>query len=748
MLTLLYLVVDVVKLTVYRLVVPKRSPCPFPRPLLAVASVTLASPKRHVTLLRVAMPDSNAITEERVAEAAPAADAAAAPPVATTLPPRPKIDPPAWIKKLRKVQRGMMFFGFPVAALVLALVWYIREVEARTFHVAPWIEGGAVRSILRATGLKEVQNPDAATILWSDDLSTLGGKAQRKRRVSSLPGLLNARADASCTVLTAAALRLERSLAAAANSTNATNATNATLSDEAATSLTAETTAGGGGAGGGGVDESMGGEERAATPMAAPRVATCYVLPRQREALREAMSDPADGGRSFWELTPADALAHQLLLDGSGGAVSIAPAVTNNPDSVPKGGSWAVRKMEPRPLLLYGRRIALQLFGLVSSVDPLRVYLHHDAVIWRAARKYQPEQPHLDVSGEGQRLGPRRVSAGRHVSPLRGSSEVAPIALLWHALAERGAAAATTASATAPTDPHEVWRALERVAVLGVTAALRGDDHGTSGSKQRKRLGSLSGAESLQAGGGREIGALNGYASQFALLSLDVHLDEELVPTVVGVEPLPELADGIRGQPEWHRDAMRRVASDALNLTGATLHPKRKSLFLELRTQLHRALKAKTKKKTPLTANSRARQSKADRKQAKKHMPPGAKGGGKRGAGGMFGREDADKKKAPAQCKLALPVRLHEGESEVCVSAAEVDVLAQADTEWLWRFGWRRIVPGADEDVRAGVRARSAHDALLARYHSRWPKEEDPYSVPLWADQQARLALEDADWSQ
>ena len=49
-------------------------------------------------------------------------------------------------------------------------------------------------------------------------------------------------------------------------------------------------------------------------------------------------------------------------------------------------------------------------------------------------------------------------------------------------------------------------------------------------------------------------------------------LNATLVPTVVSIEPLPELPYGLPAQPTWHADAMRRVASDALNLTGASLH--------------------------------------------------------------------------------------------------------------------------------------------------------------------------------
>jgi hypothetical protein len=70
------------------------------------------------------------------------------------------------------------------------------------------------------------------------------------------------------------------------------------------------------------------------------------------------------------------------------------------------------------------------------------------------------------------------------------------------------------------------------------------------------------------------------------------------------------------------------------------------------------------------------------------------------------------------------------GEPEICLSAADVDTLALSDTEFLWRFGFRRIVPGNDEDVRVALHPPQPLDTLLTRYHSRWPKEETDYVEP------------------
>ena len=85
----------------------------------------------------------------------------------------------------------MLFFGFPIIGFLLVIIYLFREVEARTYHVAPWLEANAVRSVLNDLNLREVKNPDEATIVWSDTEKSASGSTdsgQRKRRVSTLRG--------------------------------------------------------------------------------------------------------------------------------------------------------------------------------------------------------------------------------------------------------------------------------------------------------------------------------------------------------------------------------------------------------------------------------------------------------------------------------------------------------------------------------------------------------------------------------
>ena len=64
------------------------------------------------------------------------------------------------------------------------------------------------------------------------------------------------------------------------------------------------------------------------------------------------------------------------------------PRLTNNPDALPRRGAWVARPVVERPFLLPGsrRRFDVQLFALVSGLEPLRVYLHTEGVLWRAPR--------------------------------------------------------------------------------------------------------------------------------------------------------------------------------------------------------------------------------------------------------------------------------------------------------------------------------------------------------------------------
>jgi hypothetical protein len=205
------------------------------------------------------------------------------------------------------------------------------------------------------------------------------------------------------------------------------------------------------------------------------------------------------------------------------------------------------------------------------------------------------------------------------------------------------------------------------------------------------------------------------------------------------------------GQPWWHANCMRRVASDVLNLTGAVQHPRRRELFRELRTQLQRAvtvrsLKGSSRKQQRELEQERLRRAKGMRGGKGAHTRSGAEGRRKRrgwfsqisGAFSWFMGSVSMGDSSEFECKMRLPLTTREEVDEPCLTAADVDQLTLADTEFLWRFGFRRIVPGAADEARRALRPLKPADMLLARYLARWPKDEEPMALPPWVHELAQ----------
>ena len=73
-----------------------------------------------------------------------------------------------------------------------------------------------------------------------------------------------------------------------------------------------------------------------------------------------------------------------------------------------------------------------------------------------------------------------------------------------------------------------------------------------------------------------------------------------------------------------------------------------------------------------------------------------------------------------------------DGAEEQCLTHRDADDLALSDAEFLWRGGFRRILPevGTHTDgVPRAPRPLSASDLLLARYLARWPKHDAPFEI-------------------
>ena len=335
---------------------------------------------------------------------------------------------PTWYIRLKRVQRAMLWYGMPITLLLICASVLMRDYDMHTFHVTPTLAANALRSVLLAAGHKEVATPEQASVLWTDAAvhQTLTTSAVRTQRVNTLSGMVPARPDAACRALAEARAPLDRIV----------------------------------------------------------RVAECLVLPQQAEEVRAAIV--RDGGRAMWELEPADSTAY-MMLDSAEAAGRPIPSLTNNPDALPQRGSWAVRRLDERPHLLEGRRFCIQLFVLVAT-EPLRVYVHSEGIVWRAARAWHAQVGQQETYAKG----PRRLSTSAWQSGSRdlvarlAPGELWPLTSLLRRLEDTDAFPAATAdtddlaklkradgSANASaTAAATLWGSLERASGAAAVASL------------------------------------------------------------------------------------------------------------------------------------------------------------------------------------------------------------------------------------------------------------------------------------
>ena len=335
---------------------------------------------------------------------------------------------PTWYIRLKRVQRAMLWYGMPITLLLICASVLMRDYDMHTFHVTPTLAANALRSVLLAAGHKEVAAPEQASVLWTDAAvhQTLTTSAVRTQRVNTLSGMVPARPDAACRALAEARAPLDRIV----------------------------------------------------------RVAECLVLPQQVDEVRAAIV--RDGGRAMWELEPADSTAY-MMLDSAEAAGRPIPSLTNNPDALPQRGSWAVRRLDERPHLLEGRRFCIQLFVLVAT-EPLRVYVHSEGIVWRAARAWHAQVGQQETYAKG----PRRLSTSAWQSGSRdlvarlAPGELWPLTSLLRRLEDTDAFPAATAdtddlaklkradgSANASaTAAATLWGSLERASGAAAVASL------------------------------------------------------------------------------------------------------------------------------------------------------------------------------------------------------------------------------------------------------------------------------------
>ena len=590
-----------------------------------------------------------------------------------------------WIDRVRSFQKKLLWYGLPILATLAFVTWIIAERETKTFWIAPPLEASAVRRTLLAEGFHEVKRANEATVVWADPESARWlepGHRLQRRSVVVAPN--EARGDGVCRAFSAMRARL-------------------------------------------------------AIALRNVSVASCFVLPAQAKEAREAMVTE-EGGKAMWEVEPVDRLAQGRAFQAEG-LPNQPPAITNNPDTLPTEGIWTVRAYESDPYLLDGHRFTIDLYALATTLEPVRVYVHTDATLWRAARPY--DRDNLSPEDRGRHCSRPSAASGLQASRCKGSKEgrVMPMAMLWRDLGSEERA-------------RELWSRLEQAASA---AALV-----------------------LMPPGG--VAATNGFSAAFQLVSVQVSVDRELAVRLLSATatpPMPERGGTGRAwghaeeptqePPGWHALMMARVVSDTMNITGSSLNSERKLLYSQIYNQLLRVLKAR--KQPKLRGQQRSRKGSSMHRpgdggilktdaNGRVIKPEGAKGRGRLNGQKVVDdspkpvcqhsmmvnstrmarlREMAEARRAaaeqkekqqltPEQQKVAEELKVHLPAAreieERCITRNEIDQLAMADVEWFWKRNFRRVVPGPGDAIRHSLRPLRPSDELYAAYLERWPKRD------------------------
>ena len=366
--------------------------------------------------------------------------------------------------------------------------------------------------------------------------------------------------------------------------------------------------------------------------------------------------------------------ANQTAICSALAAAALEPACAELP---PHADTCDALGAPPTTLAADGS-FAAQLFVLVAGVEPLRVFVHSEGVRWRAAAVGDDDDwSALPFDGLWTELANASAAAA-----------------LWRSLE---VAAASAAVAALPPRPRRPGRPN---AAAAAAAAADAPQH-WSGAARASRRWQLMRATLLV-----DVAALRP-----RLLSLEPDAPLPLTPTM----------------PAWHASLLRRVASHALNLTGAVAHPRRRDTFSQVQAQMREALAVHK----PHPRHKRRVQKKENKKEARSSKEQG----GKKGREHKQQQEQQPPQrgqKPPPSCEFSIRGSERDddgGWRRSCASRAEIDDLAAVEAEYQWRLGFRRVVPGPAAEAAAalrGDRPASKADELLGDFDRMWPKEADP----------------------
>lgn len=192
--------------------------------------------------------------------------------------------------------------------------------------------------------------------------------------------------------------------------------------------------------------------------------------------------------------------------------------LTRNPDEVPDDETLLIQEYLARPLLIDGFKFDLRLYVLVTSCDPLRVFLYRDGLVRLSTEPYKaPTESNLDkLYMHLTNYSVNKTSEGFESSDDVGEGSKRSLVWLMEHLAAAGK------------DTDALWRRMADVVIKTLIVALPQNVHEYRVARKRNDRNHMGEAETP--------------SSCFAIYGFDIFLNKKLEPYVIEVNRSPSLA--------------------------------------------------------------------------------------------------------------------------------------------------------------------------------------------------------------
>jgi len=219
-----------------------------------------------------------------------------------------------------------------------------------------------------------------------------------------------------------------------------------------------------------------------------------YILPQERDLLRKAMRRAKN---SFWIVKPPN------LFCGMG------IKVINDFKDVPvKKSQQCVMRYIKNPLLINSLKFDLRVYVLVTSVEPLRIYLYEEGLARFATEKYTNDPAQIQnnfVHLTNFSINKESEKFVNNINPEEAEGSKWTLTSLWKHLRTQGI------------EKEPIWTKVRDIVIKSILSAL----------------------ESLRTGFHDQV---NSHYNCYKLLGYDIFIDSKLRPHLIEVNTLPSLA--------------------------------------------------------------------------------------------------------------------------------------------------------------------------------------------------------------